>query len=103
MGNYYSTVTPEVVGDHILARVNGFVSKDFEATEETNGWRRWFFGLPWKKPEAALWSHAFVGFSSVEIKMHNARLMQDAWKGDKASFFERHGFVLVKSPTKVQD
>lgn len=35
--------------------------------------------------------------------MHNARLIQDAWEGDKASFFEKHGFVLCKAPTKVKN
>mmetsp|Transcript_16033 Transcript_16033/g.40215 ORF Transcript_16033/g.40215 Transcript_16033/m.40215 type:complete len:390 (+) Transcript_16033:22-1191(+) len=107
MGNYYSSSstvapTPEV-GEHILATVDGFIKKDFEPGEETDGWRRWYFGWPWKKPKEAPWSHAWVSLTPTQVKMHNARLIQEAWKGDKASFFDKHGFVLIKAPTKVKD
>jgi len=103
MGSYFSRTvapTPEV-GEYVVSHINGFVRKDFEATEETNGFKRSFFGLPWKKPAGVPWSHIFAGFSRQEVKIYNARLMQEAWKGDKASFFDKHGFVLCKAPTKV--
>ncbi len=105
MGISYCTIepvdTPPPVGDHIAAKMNGFVSKDFEAGEDTDGWRRSFFGWPWKKPANVPWNHIFSGFTQTEVKMHNARILQENSNLTKAEFFEKHGFVLVRAPTKV--
>lgn len=105
MGTSYSTVEPvdiPPVGEHIAAKLIGLVSKDFEVGEDTDGWRRLFFGLPWKKPANVPWKHIFSGFTQTEIKMHNARILQENSNLTKAEFFEQHGFVLVKAPTKVK-
>ena len=90
------------VGDHVVSQLAGFVNKDFEADEETNGWRRIFFGAPWNKPEGIPWSHITAGFNAPKIKVHNARNMQ-AGCDDTAAFFDKHGFALLKAPTQVKD
>lgn len=89
------------VGEHVVAKLNGFVRKYFEAGEETNGWRRIFFGLPSNKPVGVPRNHIMAGYTR-EITIHNARLMQ-AKSTDTHSFFEKHGFVLLQAPTRVNN
>lgn len=104
MGSSHSTIEPVEVDEYITAKVNGFVSKDFEAGAETDGWRHSFFGWPWKKPTEVPWKHIFAGFTQQDgIKMHNARKIQEKSNLSPAEFFEKHGFVLCNMPTKVQD
>jgi len=95
--------TAATVDRTVKANVNGFIKPTFEATEETDGWHKGYFGAPWKKPKNVPWKHIKAVFTQTKVTMHNARVIQAEHDGNTASFFDDHGFVLLDMPTEVKD